>query len=258
MGLLKENYLHERVVLGQVYGVSHFMLRGYNGATTTTAEVVWPESATYTFLAANMTTPKISSSDTNDAAAGSGARTVYITGVDANYAAQSETLTLNGQTGVALVNNYMTINSMEVLTAGSGGVNAGNIYVGTGTITAGKPAVVHSILSTVNPNVAVSYIYAVPANKTLLIIDLTAGSVSTTVIGNELVIDTSVNKDILKRVWGVPTRNVNTFDNSFTSPIKFAEKTQLKLSVSAASGTGPFYAQSNCWLIDNDSNFLGV
>ena len=62
-----------------------------------------------------------------DAAAGTGARTIRVFGLDANYALQQEDVTFNGTTNVPTVNSYTMIYRMTVLTAGSGGTNAGAI-----------------------------------------------------------------------------------------------------------------------------------
>lgn len=65
------------------------------------------------------------SGSANDAAAGSGARTVRVTGLTGDYAEQSETVTLNGTSAVALTLSYLRVNAIDVLTCGSGGANAG-------------------------------------------------------------------------------------------------------------------------------------
>lgn len=71
----------------------------------------------------------IISSSANDAAAGTGARTCRVIGIDTNYKKLVETVTLNGTTQVVLTGTYLRINSVEVLTAGSGAANAGTIQV---------------------------------------------------------------------------------------------------------------------------------
>lgn len=80
--------------------------------------LVWPSSAGATTLV---------SSSANDAAAGTGARTVLVTGLDANRDIISETVTLNGITPVNLTNNFFRVNSMTVVTVGSTGYNEGNL-----------------------------------------------------------------------------------------------------------------------------------
>ena len=86
---------------------------------------------------------KVSSSSANDTSAGTGARTILVVGLDANYNSQSETVTLSGQTAVNTVNSYLRITYTELLSTGSGNAQAGTIYIGTGTVTAGVPATVY-------------------------------------------------------------------------------------------------------------------
>lgn len=69
----------------------------------------------------------IVSTDAADDAAGTGARTVEIQGLDSDYKVQSETVTMDGTTDVETANSYVRIFRMKVVTAGSGGVNAGTI-----------------------------------------------------------------------------------------------------------------------------------
>lgn len=71
----------------------------------------------------------ISSDNVNDTAAGTGARTVRITGLESHESQSpvSEDVTLNGTTSVQTSTAFWRVYSMHVLTAGSGGENAGNI-----------------------------------------------------------------------------------------------------------------------------------
>jgi hypothetical protein len=75
------------------------------------------------------------SANANDTSAGTGARTVRIKYLDQNLnGPYTETITLNGVTPVNTVNtNICYIESFEVLTAGSGGVNAGIISLKAAT-----------------------------------------------------------------------------------------------------------------------------
>lgn len=81
--------------------------------------------------------PRVVSNDTDDAATGTGARTVVVAGLDANYQDQSETVTMNGTTPVNCVNSYIRVFRAYVATAGSQMNNDGTIVVSdseTGTI----------------------------------------------------------------------------------------------------------------------------
>lgn len=72
------------------------------------------------------------SSSVADTSAGTGARTVLISGLDAGYVEISETVILNGTTRVATALSYIRVNHVTVVTAGSGETNAGIIRVDSG------------------------------------------------------------------------------------------------------------------------------
>jgi len=82
----------------------------------------------------------MTSTSAADTSAGTGARTVQVSGlISSTGLLANETITLNGTSWVTLTNNYQMIHRLIVLTAGTGGVNAGTIYaVGNtdGTVTA--------------------------------------------------------------------------------------------------------------------------
>lgn len=132
-----------QVARGQVAWHEIVHVFGYNPDVDSAAEeTVWtaggilghPASATV------MTVSSTSASDTSN---GTGARTVFIKGVNGTGGYVTETVTLNGQTAVNTAKKYFSIESVTVLTVGSGGENAGNVNIGTGTVTAGVPAVIY-------------------------------------------------------------------------------------------------------------------
>ncbi len=83
---------------------------------------------TYPWPAADATTTVVSSS-ADDAAAGTGARTVQIEGCDDNYQTVTQTATLNGLTPVTLATDLFRVWRVKVMTAGSGSTNAGDVDV---------------------------------------------------------------------------------------------------------------------------------
>jgi hypothetical protein len=134
-----------QVARGQIPGHSIIHVFGYNPDVDTSEETVWPIDGILGHPP-SPTVMTISSTSANDAAAGTGARTVQILGVNGTGGLVSEIVTLNGQTPVNTVNTYDAIERMIVLTVGSGGANAGIIYAGTGVVTAGVPAVPYSAM----------------------------------------------------------------------------------------------------------------
>lgn len=72
---------------------------------------------------------KVSSGSANDTSNGTGARTVEVSGLNANYVEVSEVVTLNGVSAVATINSFLRVFSVKVKSVGSGGSNAGVISV---------------------------------------------------------------------------------------------------------------------------------
>ena len=73
------------------------------------------------------------SASANDSSAGTGARTVEIQGLDADYNLQTSTVTMSGTTAVTTGSDtYLRVFRMRVLTAGTGETNAGNITASIG------------------------------------------------------------------------------------------------------------------------------
>ena len=113
-------------------------------------------------------TIKISSSSTNDAGSGTGAKTVLLSGYDKDYNEQSETIILNGQTAVNTTKKYILVRELEVLTAGTGLTNAGTVYAGVGTVTSGVPATKYLGITAGIATTRVGF-YLVPAGYKMVI-----------------------------------------------------------------------------------------
>jgi hypothetical protein len=110
---------------------------------------------------------------------GSGAWTVQIVYLDANYASQTLNVNLNGQTAVATGVNALRIQSAQVIAAGTGGVNAGNIYVydATSSLSGGVPQTATKLYA----QIATGYntdglgMYTVPTGYTAQILHVVTG-----------------------------------------------------------------------------------
>jgi hypothetical protein len=161
-----------QVSRGQITGHGVELISGISGTVGTSYTTVWSQNTVYAYLSAAAVI-KISSSSASDTSAGTGARTVSIYGLDANYNQINETVTLNGQTAVNTVNSYLRVFHLAVVTAGSGEAAAGTIYAGTGTVTAGVPAVIYGVYTTSNGSTAA--IWTVPAGYTAYITSYSAG-----------------------------------------------------------------------------------
>lgn len=154
--------LYQAIILGKVPNHRRFLLLGNNPTIdiATVPEDVWSSGGVYPFINAPVTLEVLSASAL-DTAAGTGARTVAVNCLDSNWVEVTHVLTLNGVTPVAFPATIRAINVAQVITAGSGEVNAGIITFrdsGGGTTRALIPA------GTSQTRAAV---YTVPAGHTL-------------------------------------------------------------------------------------------
>jgi len=241
-----------QVARNQIMGHYALFKFGINGAVGTSTETVWAEGGTYVYPAA-ATVMKISSSSADDAAAGTGARTISITGLDANYNEISETVTLNGQTEVNTVNSYLRIFSMIVVTAGSGETAAGTIYAGTGTVTSGVPATVYGMI-TLTANQTQMAFWTVPAGYTFYLTGVFYSSANSTA-------NASTNFQLIQRPLGgvfriqssTRTPGNGDFVLDLHTPLAFPEKTDIEIRAVASAGSSNVSAEFEGIYIKNDS-----
>jgi hypothetical protein len=240
-----------QVSRGQVDGHSNFCQFGINTNVGQSAETVWIGSSVYSFPT-TASVIKVSSSSADDVATtGTGAWTVLIEGVDANYAAVSETVSMNGQTAVNTTNSYLRVNKILVLTAGTGNSSAGTIYAGTGTVTAGVPAVVVNQTGSAS-NESESAFYTVPAGYTGYIYRYTVSS------GNSTANTYSTFQLRVRPLGGVfgvksylVTAGASLFECEAAIPNAFPEKCDIEVRGFTSAGTAVLSAQLQMMLIKN-------
>lgn len=131
-----------------------------NTAVSAANTDVWAGGILYPFKT-SATGMEVVSSSANDAVAGTGATSIVVQGLDANYNEIVETVLMNGTTAVPTVNSFIAINSCFVTGSGVGATNAGAISirdVGGGTVRQIIPA---------GYSISRSSVYTVPAGYTL-------------------------------------------------------------------------------------------
>jgi len=133
---------HYETALGRRQGATTWNLWGYNSDIDIGTETVWSVGGTFTRIVTARTL-SIVSTDANDTSAGTGARSIVVYGVNANYKAQTVVVTMNGTTPVVTTETWLGVNRIAIYSAGSGGVNAGVI-----TATASTEATVQSEMPT--------------------------------------------------------------------------------------------------------------
>jgi len=213
---------------------------GQNQSVGNSIETIWEEGGLYVYPP-SATTMTVSSSDANDTSAGTGARTIQISGLDGSYNEVSEIITMNGQTAVTTSNSYLRVNRALVLTAGSGGANAGIIYVGTGTVTSGVPANVYTTINGFGLNQSLQAFWTVPAGYTAYIYQSnisTGTSTQTPAILKTLL--------VIRPFGGVfNTKEVITLTDgnhlqNYNFPIKVTEKSDIEFRAESSSASVSF------------------
>lgn len=242
--------LYLAIATGQVVDTDYGHKFGYHPATTTSKTTVWDVGTLYSYLTA-ATTLKLSSSSADDAAAGTGARVVTIYGLDADFNEIQEDLGLNGQTAVSTVKEYLRVYRVAVITAGSGSENAGDIYIGNGTVTAGVPADKYAKISTGN-NQTLMAMMTVPAGKRMIIPQWYANVGQ----GKECVIDAVVRDANNGNIFQLKQRRM-LYQNGLTMPQEvpfvFEEKHDLEIRVFSSVGGVEVAAGFDYIMIDADA-----
>lgn len=222
-----------QVSRGQITGHRSVTIFGYNPDVDTARVTVWPYTGIIPLptVALQM---KVSSSSANDTANGTGARTVYVAGLDANHNEISEIVTLNGQTAVLTTQFFLHINEAYVATAGSSLSAEGDIYFGDGTVTAGVPATVYDIIK-FDYNQRITGSYTIPAGYTGYLSQglFSAGQPggSAQVSGRLMTIGT----DKIRRTAAITTVNNGSADYVFEYPERIPEKTTIEATAQGSS-----------------------
>lgn len=220
-----------QVARGQVDGHSTVNIYGYQPAVATSFIPVWENAADYTF--------PVSAQYMNLTGTDADTARVLISGLDANYALSSETVTLNGTTPVQTVNQYLRINNMQVVSGNpAGAVTLTNLAGST-------------IYAKINSGVGRTQaaIYTVPAGYTYF---LQRVNIYTSLNGNNFV--TYQNKTIaangvvqLTQQASFPT----TYEARRIMPRPIPEKTDILLMAKLNSSTGAVSISQEGYLIKN-------
>jgi hypothetical protein len=211
-----------------------FALYGSSSISSTAAVV-----APYADLPAAEAAVLVTSNDVNDTAEGTGARTIVINYLDDAFAEKSETVILDGTTGVATTaTDIYRIISAYVASAGSGGTNAGDIYITDATSTYNY-AIIEG-----GQNIDRKAVYTVPAGKTLYITSMSAAFAEAVtgfdygtfyIMANQLNGVKSTRQHIFAKVMSRGAQETIKFD----APLKFVAGVDVAVyGVSTAEGAG--------------------
>lgn len=157
------NSLEDDAALGKRSDVTVWNKFGYNLDVDTASEELIASYGGSINIMTSADTLDVVSSSTNDTAAGTGVRAVYIIGIDENSVEQEELVSMNGTTPVTTSNQWLGINRVYAISAGSGGSAAGTITIDDTSNSVGVQATIPQ-----GSNVTQQCLFHVPISKTFL------------------------------------------------------------------------------------------
>jgi len=120
---------------GDISGKTAVIRAGHNASIASSYETLWDGSTLYSYIT-NGQTLRIVGKSTDDDTSGTGALTMKITGLDSDYDIATETISLGGTDTVTTTEEFVRIWDCEIITAGTGGQNAGIVEVWNASISA--------------------------------------------------------------------------------------------------------------------------
>lgn len=235
---------YAQVAQGLVQGYSSFTVFGFNPDVDQTEETVWPDGGLIPHPTSASQLTVVSTSTADDGTpGGTGARTIYIEGLNGSYNTVSETVTMNGTTGVTTANSYLYINQLYVATVGSGGANVGEITLKQSTT-------LYDLIAAGNNQRTTGH-YCVPAGYTAYLnvgtFSCGQASGSTAVTGY---LKTHGDDGIL-RVVAVTTLNNGSAQYDFVNPIRVPEKHCIGATAIGSANNNSVSSMFNILLVQN-------
>jgi hypothetical protein len=236
---------HHEIAAGNVTNHVTRRVLGYNSAITDTLADITELGVAVTPLPTSAITMEVDSTSVNDdgSPAGTGARTVEVHGLDANWDSKFETVTLNGTTAVALTGTWMRINNIHVLTAGPGGVAIGDI-----TVQATGGGTVYNKIAA-GGNMSLQGHFTVPDGKKAFITGWHPGVLTSTAATKARILLLATagwnDRALLSRVYqiqGIVVLNNGTTFVPFTIPILLPARCDLKIAAQRVDGAGTVQA----------------
>lgn len=207
-------------------GLEPFAKFGFNSSVSNNAyEQVWAGSTPYTYPT-TAAVLSISSNDADDTAAGTGARTILVQGLDSNYDLQEETVTLNGTSTVNTVNSYIRVNRMAVTSSGTQRVNDGDI---TATHSGTSIAIIPAEFG-----VTQQLIYTVPNGYSLYLYEFAALVSNGKETNTQLRIRDFTQNTFQVREFLTHTESITIF---ITPLVRVSEKSDIELRSQASTGS---------------------
>tara|TARA_X000001382_G_scaffold100148_1_gene74682 strand:+ start:1850 stop:2629 length:780 start_codon:yes stop_codon:yes gene_type:complete len=199
--------------------------------TGTDPETVWSAGGLYTFPS-SADTLKIISNDVDDNGTGTtGALTIKVQGLDANYDFIEEDFTLNGQTAVTGSKEFLRVFRAFVTSAGSSELNEGTITINNSddSLTLAEIPAEHGQTQMA--------IYTIPRNHKAYLTSF-SGSMSKAIPSSAIVLEVVFRENGIKRVKqniAIDTTGSTSFIKYFKMPLPIEEKTDIIVNAKEVS-----------------------
>jgi hypothetical protein len=234
-----------QVALGRVYNATSYQVHGENPDVDTGTEDVWSQGGTWAPPTAARVHAIVSSS-VNDAGGGTGARTMQVWGLNAAGSEVTETVALTGQVPVNTANSYLYIRKMRVLTAGSGGTNAG-VITATATVD-------NTVSSAIPIGLGESHeaTFMVPSGYTALVVSWwcsVQGGGTTRVDAALVGYTTAGNARVEYAHVAVQVGGTSSFRQDYPFPLSFPALTIVKIRATSGSDNADVHAGMNILLV---------
>lgn len=222
---------------GLVRGADVIHKFGRNPSVGGAPETIWQTGGVYTYLT-SAAPVYVYGADVQDGAGGTGARTVTVQGLDANYNQIEETLTVDGAVSTK---SFLRVFRAFVATAGSLTTNKGNVTISTGASGSGTVLATIGIIGagqTFGLGQTQLGLYTIPAHCTGYLTNWNIGAGS---------YNDSVTAFIYTRELEIPeapfrTRDVMDVPGGFHQriynvPFRLPAKTDIEVRAIAGTGT---------------------
>jgi hypothetical protein len=234
---------------GEIEGVGYIEKFGMNTDVDANKETIWDGGDIYSYVSTAETVAVTSTLGT-DSAAGTGARTVEIQGLDADHNLVYETLTVGGGAGTQ---EFLRVFRAKVVTAGTSGVNEGTISItssdtstvlaqigvdGTGSNAAGRGQTFMAL-------------YTVPAGKTAYLTQWTVGAGKQNTDAVAFILSRPSDGNGAWNSKDIITVSATTYAKDYKIPLQFTEKTDIEVRAYSTTNNSLVSSTFNLILIDN-------
>jgi len=218
-----------QVARGLISGASQVNIFAFSDSVKTAFYTLWELTGTtqYAFPASAVTMTLASTSASDNTRA-----TILVSGLNSNWDPITETVTLNGVTGVTTTNQFLRINSMIMTSTGTGQTT------NVGTITAKNGGITYAQIS-IGVGRSQAAVYSVPNGYTMYLGSINAfngdaapgNAINYQVKSTNNTQTNPVTLTVLQTAWDQKYQVIRN------NPFPYTQKTDIQWQFSTASGT---------------------